>query len=95
MSSRWLVLYDISDPSRLRKIAKLMEGQGIRVQKSLFECNWNTAHAKMVFDQMHDIVNSEEDYVLFFPRCVEDTYKTLKIGKGSNIDSNEPLFRVL
>ena len=33
-----LVTYDIADPRRLRRVAKVSEGFGRRVQKSVFEC---------------------------------------------------------
>jgi len=33
----WLILYDIRNEKRLRRIAKLMERYGERVQKSVFE----------------------------------------------------------
>ena len=36
-----IVTYDIADPKRLRRIAKLMQDYGIRVQKSIFELNVN------------------------------------------------------
>lgn len=34
---RWLV-YDVSSPKRLRRIAKVLEDFGLRVPKSVFEC---------------------------------------------------------
>jgi CRISPR-associated protein Cas2 len=35
---RYLVSYDISDPKRLRKVARSLEGFGVRLQYSVFEC---------------------------------------------------------
>ncbi|HQM85027.1 MAG TPA: CRISPR-associated endonuclease Cas2, partial [bacterium] len=39
-----LILYDIRDPKRLLRVAKIMENYGYRVQKSVFEviCDDNT-----------------------------------------------------
>jgi CRISPR-associated protein Cas2 len=34
---RYLVSYDISDPKRLRKVARSLEGFGVRLQYSVFE----------------------------------------------------------
>ena len=34
----WLVCYDVHDPARLRRAAKLLEGTGERVQYSVFRC---------------------------------------------------------
>jgi len=33
---RFLIAYDIGDPKRLRRIARLMERHAVRVQKSVF-----------------------------------------------------------
>ena len=35
---RYLVSYDICDPKRLRKVARSLEGFGVRLQYSVFEC---------------------------------------------------------
>ena len=35
--SHWLLIYDISDPKRLRKVAKIANAFGNRVQRSVFE----------------------------------------------------------
>ena len=32
----WLVCYDVHDPKRMRKVAKLCEGYGERLQYSVF-----------------------------------------------------------
>jgi len=36
MKTFWIVSYDISDPRRLRKVAKYLEGFGYRLQESVF-----------------------------------------------------------
>ena len=33
-----LVVYDMADPVRLQRVAKLMTHYGVRAQKSVFEC---------------------------------------------------------
>ena len=35
---RYLVSYDICDPKRLRRVARSLEGFGVRLQYSVFEC---------------------------------------------------------
>ena len=37
VKKKWLIIYDIRNPRRLQKIAKLMAGYATRVQKSVFE----------------------------------------------------------
>ena len=38
-----LVTYDVTDDRRRRRVAKLLEGYGRRVQRSVFECNLTKA----------------------------------------------------
>lgn len=36
---RYLIAYDIADPKRLRRVIKVMEGYGERLQYSVFLCD--------------------------------------------------------
>lgn len=38
---RYLIAYDIADPKRLRRVCKVMEGYGDRLQYSVFVCDLN------------------------------------------------------
>jgi CRISPR-associated protein Cas2 len=64
----WLVCYDVHDPTRLRRTAKIMEGSGQRMQESVFRC-WMTP------SQMHCLrweltkVLEPNDEVLLIPLC--------------------------
>jgi len=95
MKRNWLVLYDISNPKRLRKVAKLLEGEGLRVQKSLFECTWDDAHGILVEDKLKEIVDAQKDYILLIPRCESDMQRMIKIGKGSNVVPDTLPYKVL
>jgi len=53
----WLACYDIRNPKRLRRVARIMEGFGKRVQKSVFEC-WLT-HSEL--DRLHEKASAEMD----------------------------------
>ena len=41
--TRYLIAYDICDPKRLRRVIKVMEGYGQRLQYSVFLCDLNKA----------------------------------------------------
>ncbi|MHC5537925.1 CRISPR-associated endonuclease Cas2 [Singulisphaera rosea] len=64
----WLVCYDVHDPNRLRRAAKVLEGSGSRMQESVFRC-WMTP------SQMHRLrweltqVLEPNDEVLMIPLC--------------------------
>ena len=62
---RYLVSYDISDPKRLRKVARALEGFGVRLQYSVFECAMDGLRLAKLKAELHGLVNHEEDQVLF------------------------------
>ena len=86
-AGRWyLVCYDIREPKRLRRVAKMLEGHGERIQYSVFRC-WLSASGleRLRWELTEDWV-AEEDDVLFIPlcsRCVKGirvTHSALKDG---------------
>jgi CRISPR-associated protein Cas2 len=62
---RYLVSYDICRPKRLRRVARALEGFGVRLQYSVFECALDAMHLAKLKAELHDLVNHEEDQVLF------------------------------
>jgi CRISPR-associated protein Cas2 len=47
-----LVCYDVCDSRRLRRVAKLLEGYGQRVQESVFECHLDVACLSRMRDEL-------------------------------------------
>jgi len=62
---RYLVSYDISHPKRLRRVAKAMEGFGVRLQYSVFECPLDEMRLAKLKATLHPLINHDEDQVLF------------------------------
>lgn len=62
---RYLVSYDISDPRRLRRVAKEMEGFGVRLQYSVFECALSETRFAALQSALHELIKHDEDQVLF------------------------------
>lgn len=61
-----LVVYDIASPKRLRNVAKIMQGYGVRVQKSVFECDLGEAdRARMLRDACKVMVEEEDQVRLY------------------------------
>jgi len=63
--TRFLVCYDISNPKRLYRVAKTLEGYGSRLQFSVFECPLDKLRLAEVKSRLLDILHHEEDQVLF------------------------------
>jgi CRISPR-associated protein Cas2 len=76
---KWLVIYDIRDIKRLRKVAKIMLDYGIRVQKSVFEIECSKDIINKLKKEIHSII-TENDFVVYFSICEKDWQKKLKYG---------------
>lgn len=86
-----LITYDVDTISetgakRLRKVAKVCQDYGLRVQNSVFECRLTEAQFVIVKNKIENIINKELDNVRFYflgnnwPRRIE------MIGKKDGID---------
>jgi CRISPR-associated protein Cas2 len=65
----YIVSYDISDPKRLRKVATACEDYGVRKQYSVFLCRLSATDFVRLRGRLYDLVNLEQDQVLFIPLC--------------------------
>ncbi len=66
---QWILAYDIADPKRLRRTAKLLETVGQRQQKSVFEAAFSSDERARVETRLAMIVRDNEDHVLLHPCC--------------------------
>ena len=64
-----LVAYDIAEPSRLRKIAKIMEDYGDRVQYSVFEMDIDFKIFQTMKRRTEAVLHKDEDGVKYFFLC--------------------------
>ena len=62
---RYLVSYDIAHPKRLRRVAKTLEGFGVRLQYSVFECPLDDMRLAQAKAALQEVINHDEDQVLF------------------------------
>lgn len=76
----YLVCYDIVKNSRRTKAAHLLEGYGLRVQKSVFECVLNKHQYEMLHRKLSDYIKSEEDQVRFYPMTAHTRRKVIVLG---------------
>lgn len=79
-----LVIYDIRDAKRLNKIAKIMEGYGKRIQKSVFGCSLKSVDFLRMQREIEAIIKEDLDSVKYFPLCLRCQDKGILMGKGKN-----------
>lgn len=68
MKSLWIISYDIADSKRLRKVAKFLEGYGIRIQKSVFRLKVTDRDIQKVKWEISKKI-MDEDSVFYFRFC--------------------------
>lgn len=73
MSNLYLVIvsYDIANPRRLNRVAKVLEANGIRVQKSVFECALTFDAISVLRSRLRRLIDPMEDHILITPVCAD------------------------
>lgn len=79
--SHWLLIYDISDPKRLRKVAKIANAYGNRVQRSVFEISCSRETIEMIRKRIGFIIE-DPDSVAYIPLCQFDYSGIMRFGKS-------------
>jgi CRISPR-associated protein Cas2 len=79
---RIVISYDISDDKRRRKVAKIMEGYGYRVQYSVFECDLDGQKLTELKQRLKPLVKEKEwESVRFYPLYTECAANVQVLGK--------------
>ncbi len=86
-----VVSYDVStvNPAgrrRLRRIAKVCEDWGVRVQNSVFECNVDPAQWERLRARMESIIDSDTDSLRYYNLGSKYTTKIVHVGAKAAID---------
>ena len=89
-----LVTYDVvtqtaAGRKRLRKVAKICENFGVRVQNSVFECVVDGTQFKQLELQRQDIMNVDEDSLRFYQLGNNYKSKVEHIGAKESISVDE------
>ena len=87
-----IVAYDIADPQRLAKIAKIMKDHGSRVQKSIFEATVKGRAFEEMRQRVEETIVPEEDGVKYFPLCEKCAGTVEIIGQGIFIDPDQEYY---
>jgi CRISPR-associated protein Cas2 len=65
----YIIAYDISGNKRRRKVAKILEMYGVRMNKSVFECFVVPDSFKKIQALIAEIIERKKDSVLYYPIC--------------------------
>jgi CRISPR-associated protein Cas2 len=91
-----LVCYDVSTTDRagerrLRRVAKVCESHGLRVQYSVFECRLSAAELVMFRQQLLDEVDLARDSLRLYFVSADDQARTEHFGAKKPVDLSGPL----
>lgn len=84
-----IVTYDISDPKRLARVAKIMKDYGVRVQKSIFEVTISPPVFEKMRARLEKVMDLAEDGVKYFSVCEKCAGTVEIIGQGEYTDPDE------
>lgn len=91
-----LLTYDVniaseSGAKRLRKVAKICESYGVRVQNSVFELSVDNAQLTMIKGKLAKVIERENDSIRLYMMGKNGAEKVEVIGKSSKIDQEGTL----
>ena len=82
---RYVISYDIESDRTRRKLAKLLEGYGVRIQYSVFECNLTDTRFQKLYKEIFQLTSGKSDgSVRFYSICKNCEDKIVTIGKPLN-----------
>ncbi len=78
----YVIAYDIPNDKRRRKIAKLLEGYGQRVQFSVFEARLTPKQLQQLGDRLRRRLKLNEDHIRIYPLSRHTEGSILILGTG-------------
>lgn len=92
----YLISYDVSTATpagkrRLRRVAKVCEDYGVRVQNSVFECSLQYDSFLEFKRTLISIMDIEKDSIRFYPLGKNGREKVVHVGVANGINVDAPL----
>lgn len=92
----FIVSYDVSTETaagrkRLRKVAKLCEAHGQRVQKSVFECRLSLMQLEEMERKLLAVIDEEEDNLRLYRLSESTNWNVKQYGNFRSMDFEAPL----
>jgi CRISPR-associated protein Cas2 len=64
MKDWYLVAYDVRSEARLRRVAKVMEGYGVRLQYSVFRCHLSERSIERLRWELTQVMQPEDGLII-------------------------------
>lgn len=91
-----LITYDVSTQTeagrkRLRKVAKICQNYGVRVQNSVFECIVDSVQLQMLKASLNEIISPEQDSLRYYNLGKNGRAKVEHVGAKPALDMEDTL----
>lgn len=78
----YFIAYDIADSKRLRKVSKILQNFGMRVQYSFFQCDISIDILNELKKELLAVIEKKEDSLHIYPLCEDCLKLTETMGTG-------------
>ena len=86
MEHLYIVVYDIGDPKRWRRVFKLMRGYGEWVQLSVFQCRMSRRRHADLVARLDGMIDHSEDHVVLVDIGVADGVEPRVVSLGRKFE---------
>jgi CRISPR-associated protein Cas2 len=90
----YLICYDIADDRRRDRVSRFLEGYGLRIQKSVFECVLTPDQSALLQRRLQTprYLNPSEDQIRFYPMSPRHRQMVLILGIQPQRQIDDPVF---
>jgi CRISPR-associated protein Cas2 len=81
-----VIAYDVEDDGKRTKLARLLEGYGDRVQKSVFEAELSAAELKEILDAASKLV-ARDDSLRIYAVCEACCKRVATAGRAISLEA--------
>ena len=81
-----IVAYDITEPKRLRRVALACLDYGIRIEKSVFECDLRNDQFDELWEKLKGVVNRDVDSLICYPICAACEKNVITYGLPRHLE---------
>lgn len=79
-----LIAYDISEPKRLQRVAKVCQKHGVRVQYSVFECRLQADRFEAFWEELVATMDKKTDRIVAYKVCLRCAREIRDAGSMSH-----------
>ena len=87
-----VVVYDVACPRRLRRVAEVCLDQGVRVQKSVFECWLDNDRFDVLWHSLQQVIEPREDRLLAYTLDAAAARRRRVAGRTSTISEKRSYY---